>query len=177
MPVVRSIYLYVISLISIWVLAAGLAGLLGLALEGLGLSPEPPVIAGSRDTLAEQVSRSLALAAVGLVLWTIHWWLIERDPVGDLTDAERVFRGVYLGAVLLVATVISLTSIVDVVAQSLAAVLGDVDGRGVDAEGIGWVCVAVAVWGYHARVLLRRDALWRRRSVAAPGERPSGAGP
>ncbi len=177
MPVVRSIYLYVISLISIWVLAAGLAGLLGLAFEGLGVAPEPPLIAGSQDTLAEQLSRSLALAVVGLVLWTIHWWLIERDLAGDLTDAERVFRGVYVGAVLLVATIISLTTIVDVVAQSLAAVLGEVDARGVDAEGIGWVCVAVAIWGYHARVLLRRDALWRRRSVAGSAQRRSGAGP
>ena len=170
MHIVRGIYLYVISLISLWVLAAGLAGVMALALEGIGFSTELPIIAGRPDTVVEELSRSLALAGVGLPLWTIHWWLVERGADALPMEHERVFRGLYLAIVLLLATVVSLTSAVDVVADLLATALGAADrdepGR---ADGLAWLSVALAIWAYHARLLLRDDLIWRRRATPQSG--------
>ena len=171
MPVVRDLYLYVMSLISVWVLAAGLAGLLALVIEGLATPPAVTLIAGERQPLGE-LSQTLALAVVALPLWTFHWWWIERHaPDGDhgFTTEERVFRGIYLGIVLIVATIVVLTSALEVLSGAFAGLFGAGPlGAPSGGDPLAWLVVGLAIWGYHARVLLRGGVLPRRRAPPTP---------
>ena len=182
MHIVRLLYLYIVSFIGLWVLAAGLAGLLQLVVEGIWPA-DASLIAGPRNPLAEELSRSLALAGVGLPLWTLHWWLVERGTDEGPMEDERIFRALYLALVLLIATVSLVISAIDGVSRVLGAVLGADAGAPGGEGSIAWLLVALAVWGYHARVLLRTDGLWRHgppagaHPPAPPGAPPRSAPP
>src|SRR6266542_3955961 len=98
----RRIYLYLLSAISLGVLATGLFLLLHVLLDALGVGRGTPLGDGGTDR--QQLSLALALAGVGFPVWGVHWWLAERGlrPDAPRADEERGsgMRALYLSVVL-----------------------------------------------------------------------------
>ena len=105
MQAVRRLYLYVMSGITLAVISYGLVLLLRVLLDGL--FPDPPF--GGSDLSREQLSAAIAMLGVGVPVWGVHWWLVQRGlrPGRPERDAERGSgaRAVYITFVLLVSLV------------------------------------------------------------------------
>jgi hypothetical protein len=156
--VARRAYLYGIALVALGVLLTGLAGLLDLALSvGVERSIGGVAAVGRRD-LRGDVSYSGALAASGLIVWLIHWWLADRAVRRPEGIAERAsaLRRLYLYAVLLVGGLILLFAMQAVVADLLRLAFGRltavqvVTGSLLSPLALALTCGAL--WLYHRRV-------------------------
>ena len=158
----RRVYLYVMALIGLGVLAAGLQGILRVLLRNIGL-PDGPSWAG-QVTIAEQLSLSGALILVGLPIWLIHWVIAERGvQAGRDGSGERCapVRALYLSVVLAVSAgfVAAMTS--GLLRYGLTQATGTV-GEYPDvapAGDLAALVVAGVARVYHARI--------RRRDLAA----------
>src|SRR3990172_12616230 len=103
MQTVRRLYLYVMSGITLAVIAAGLAMLLDVLITGTGMLEHPYDPYPSRR---EQLSQAIAMLAVGLPVWAVHWRFVQRGLAAGRPerDAERrsPIRATYLTLVLLI---------------------------------------------------------------------------
>ncbi len=91
MQTVRRLYLYLMSGISLGVLLVGLIILLSTVFHAAGLGPGR-VSGGEPDRQA--LSLAAALIVVGLLVWAVHWLLVERSlrPDNPRHDEERAAR-------------------------------------------------------------------------------------
>ena len=176
MQTARRLYLYLLSGISLAVLATGLAMLLTVLLEELGLGPSGSSLAGE-DVVGEQLTLASALIAVSLPVWLIHWFLVERStaPARPSGDAERTstVRGLYFAlalAGLLLAVTIGLSLVIEAIVVRIAEA-PDFRSRSVGA-GLATAVVAGAGWAYHfglrsrdwSRGPIRGDSAWLPRA-------------
>src|SRR5512142_2102602 len=89
MPAVRRLYLYLVSLVSLLALMAGLIGF-GSGVAALWVNAERWQITGTELSRGD-LGRWAALALVSLPLWAIHWFLANR-VAATLTIAGAVER-------------------------------------------------------------------------------------
>jgi hypothetical protein len=155
--VIRRLYLYVMSGVTLAVLAVGLRLLVGVLFDALGVDGDP---ATSGNGSREQLSLAGALVGVGLPVWAIHWWLVRRGLRPGSQDAgeERgsSLRAFYLSLVMAVTVAFVAFAAIDLVRAALTAILGvstnlyyarpDVSGS------LSTLLVAGGVWGSHAQV-------------------------
>jgi len=154
--VIRRLSLYVLSAVTLAVLAVGLRLVVGVLLDTL-LPAGDPLTGGTGSR--EQLSLAGALIGVGLPVWAIHWGLIRRSLRTGEPDADEergsAVRAIYLTAVLAVAAVFAVNAAIDLVASLLRAVLGatGADSWQPDLAGlIATLVIAGAAWAYHAAV-------------------------
>ncbi|MGA7733299.1 MAG: DUF5671 domain-containing protein [Chloroflexia bacterium] len=106
MHVVRRVYLYLISFISLMMVLSGASNLLRLLLEGaFGLSRQDFGFFGG-DYWRNQFSLWGATLFVGAVVWAIHWFFAQRTVASSDPDADderrSVLRKLFIYAVLAV---------------------------------------------------------------------------
>ncbi|HLA17078.1 MAG TPA: DUF5671 domain-containing protein [Candidatus Limnocylindrales bacterium] len=147
----RRLYLYVVSGIALALLAVGAAALLRLTLERVMGSQ--PALAGGSD--ADQLAVGLALVIVGLPLFAIQWWLVERTVRGDeaAADAERrsVVRAFYFFVVLAVSLGYLASQAVTAIDYAVRQVGGELDVWAPlieDTLAVG--AISLAIWSFHA---------------------------
>jgi hypothetical protein len=161
MQAVRRLYLYAMSGITLGVISYGLVLLLRVLLDGL--FPDPPY--GGSDSSREQLSQAIAMLGVGVPVWSVHWWLVQRSlrPGRLDRDTERGSgaRAVYITFVLLVSLVVWVTGGIQVLQWALATAMSvSSDAFYVDPlSGATVGVVGFIVWLYHGLV--------RRRDLAA----------
>ena len=159
MQAVRRLYLYVMSGITLAVIAFGLATLLDVVITGSGLLEHPY----GGPTAREQLSQAVAMLGVGLPVWAVHWWIIRRG-LGDGRpdrDAERgsTIRAIYVTVVLLVTLIIWVNAasglVLGVVVDQLPSLrnYAFVD----PVSSASWAVVGLVGWLYHG--LARRGDL------------------
>lgn len=176
MDTVRRLYLYAMSAVSLAVLAYGLQTLLTVALHGLGLRAGVPVFGdGSGDRQA--LSLAIALVGVGLPVWAIHWWLVERSVRRSAdAEAERFsgIRAFYLSAVLGMFILVGVLAAMGLVRLVIDKVMPLSDGYyGYEdlAATLATLFVVGAGWALHAQTRrvdvtggeLRNGAAWLPR--------------
>lgn len=165
MQAARRLYLYVMSGITLAVIAFGLVLLFRVLLDGLFPDPYDEGFGGSYDNSREQLSQAIAMLGVGTPVWAVHWWLVQRGlrEGSPDRDAERGsgIRGIYLTGVLIISLLVWVPSGVTLV-QWVATRLLDVvpeysydDPLGAATTGLA----GLAIWLYHGLV--------RRRDLAA----------
>ena len=161
MQAVRRLYLYVMSGITLAVIAYGLVLLLRVLLDGL--FPDPPY--DDFDQSRQQLSQAIAMLGVGVPVWAVHWWLVQRGlrPGRPERDVERGSgaRAVYITFVLLVSLVVWVTGGIQVLQWAAATALS-FSSESYYTDPLGGVtvgAVAFVVWLYHGLV--------RRRDLAA----------
>src|SRR5262250_931797 len=98
MTIVRRLYFYAAAFIGLQMLAAGARDLLGTLLERL---LAPPAL-GPAGQSALRLSASAALLLIGLPLWAIHWWVVQRSA-SRAEEQRASLRRLYIYLVLLVA--------------------------------------------------------------------------
>ncbi|MEO8274354.1 MAG: DUF5671 domain-containing protein, partial [Chloroflexota bacterium] len=164
MQAARRLYLYVMSGITLGVIAFGLVLLFRVLLKGV--FPDPfEGDGGSYDNSREQLSQAIAMLGVGLPVWVAHWWLIQRGlrEGHPGRDAERGagIRGIYVTGILLISLLVWVPSAVSLLQWLVTDLLKVVpeftyaDPLGAATAGLA----AFAIWMYHGLV--------RRRDLAA----------
>jgi hypothetical protein len=144
---VRRVYLGAVSAIGLGMLLGGLIVLLGtlaeVALGGAVFGPQ----------LRDAISTSTAIAAVGLVGWTLHWAAAQSQAARHPEERAAVLRRLYLYAV---AFVLIIT--LGIVGSSLSAkLLAGADGTPIDRVGAATDALRLVLlsglWLYHLRVI------------------------
>jgi hypothetical protein len=161
----RRLYLYIVSGIALGIFLAGLVNLLSLVLDQLGMGLGDELLAGGGID-REALSVSLALIAVGLPLWGLHWWLTERlvhrpDEAGGV-ERRSVARAVYFLVVPALTLLLAATSASDLVREGLRtlagtrvtddglSIFGLLLGTGMGMAGsLATATVTGAAWAYH----------------------------
>ena len=164
MDLVRRIYLYAMSAVALGVLAFGLQVLLTVLLHAIGLRGS--LISGEFDGDRQALSLAIALVGVGLPVWAVHWYLVERglSGSGPGSESERssALRALYLSGVLAVLLLVGALAVADIIRFLLDGLLPDIDVYYADpASSLASLIVMAAGWVLHA---------WTRRRDLARGE-------
>lgn len=161
MQTVRRLYLYLLSGITLAMLSVGLTLLLEVTLSALGFGRGSLASGGSGDR--ERLSVAAALVGVGLPVWGIHWFLVERGlrPANPHADAERgsIVRAAYLSAVLGVLLGFGAAAALALVSDLVSRLLGGATQAflgGDPANSLAVLAVTTSAWLYHVAVR-RRD--------------------
>jgi hypothetical protein len=169
MQTVKRLYLYLMSGITLGVLAVGLRTVLVVLFDAIGLG-RGDFIGGDPNADRQQLSLAAALVGVGLPVWAIHWWLAERGvrPGATHSDAERgsAVRALYLTVALAVLLIFGAAAGIELLRGTLEAILGGDSPEFLvpDAGGnLATLLVAGIAWAYHVSIR-RRDM--REGSVA-----------
>jgi len=164
MQIVRRFYLYGMSGVTLGVLLVGLNNLFVVAFHALGLGRGTFIGGDTGDR--EQLSLAIALTIVGLLVWTIHWLLIERSVREAAADGreERAsgIRALYITVVLALLLIFGMLAgiqLLDALAQRLFGLRSQPDLGFLEIDtgaALATVLVAGAAWVYHAAIR-RRD--------------------
>lgn len=169
MQTIRRLYLYVLSGITLGMLLVGLTLLLEVTLAALGIGRGALADAGAGDR--ERLSVAAALVGVGLPVWGIHWFFVERgmQAARPNADAERrsivraLFLSVVLGALLAFGATAGLSLLLELFRSALGAPAPEFTTAD-PANALAVLIVTGAAWTYHAGIR-RRDM--RAGSIAA----------
>ena len=164
MQIVRRLYLYGMSGITLGVLLVGLNNLFVVVFHAFGLGRGELIGGNAGDR--EQLSLAIALTLVGLLVWTVHWLFVERsvriDAAGSEGERGSAIRALYVSlvlAVLLLFGVLAGIQLLEAVARALLGVSNSPDFGflGNDAgAALATVLVVGLAWLYHAAIR-RRD--------------------
>ena len=155
MQAARRLYLYVMSGITLGVIAIGLATLLDVVITGTGILEHP---FGNSGGTRQGLSQAVAMLGVGLPVWAVHWWIVQRGLAEDRPerDAERgsPIRAAYVTVVLLVTLLIwvnaASTLVLGLVVAQMPALR---DYTYLDpVSSAAWAVVGLAIWLYHGVV-------------------------
>lgn len=163
MQTVRRLYLYLMSGITLGVLAVGLRMVLVVLFDALGLG-RGAFIGGDPNGDRQQLSLALAFIGVGLPVWGIHWWLAERGLHAGAPHAEDErgswLRALYLTLVLGVLLAFGASAGADLLRALITNLVGVSPDYGYAtpdvAGGLATLVVTGIGWGYHVATR-RRD--------------------
>jgi hypothetical protein len=161
MQTIRRLYLYLLSGITLGMLSVGLTLLLEVTLAALGVGRGGLAEGGYGDR--ERLSVAAALVGVGLPVWGVHWFFVERglQPANAHADAERasIVRALYLSVVLGVLLAFGAAAGLSLVQELIRVLLGGPTPEFVSTDPANLVAVlavSAAAWFYHASIR-RRD--------------------
>src|SRR6266511_272480 len=161
MQTIRRLYLYVLSGITLGMLLVGLTLLLEVTFAALGIGRGALAGAGAGDR--ERLSVAAALVGVGLPVWGLHWFFVERglQTARPNADAERgsIVRALYLSVVLGVLLAFGATAGLSLLLELFRLALGAPAPEFTitdPANALAVLLVTGAAWTYHAGIR-RRD--------------------
>ncbi|HUZ00589.1 MAG TPA: DUF5671 domain-containing protein [Thermomicrobiaceae bacterium] len=160
MQTVRRVYVYFMAAVSLVALAAGVANLLRLALDQLGVALGIGLVLSEPGAVRQDVSLYAAMAIVALPIWLVHWWLAERAVLrpGPEAEAERRswVRALYLSVALGASFAFWVVTAGELISRGIMQAAGYAfNGAGSVSGLLGILIVAGGVWGYHGWVRLR----------------------
>ena len=141
MSTVRRVFLYVLALVTLGILSAGLINLLSLSFDAI-LSKFTIAQVGD---LRQQLSLGIAMVVIGGPLWFLFWSLIQRHAGRDADESGSALRAFYLNFVLIVSAFVTVFTLYMFLAWLLTGLRADQFSPGSTATFI----VAAAVWYYH----------------------------
>jgi len=155
MATAKRLYLYAVSGAALALGLSGAAILLRTLINNIGVGPQ----GGTVDADKDQLAMGLGLLVAGLIVWLIHWNLVER-MVADVKDekaiAERrsIVRAVFFALVLAVTLWVAATELAQLVARMIGDIVGakalSVPESANDSMALATILVAAAAWAYHA---------------------------
>jgi hypothetical protein len=154
MQAARRLYLYAMSGITLAIIAVGLATLLDVAITGTGILEHPYGDSNSR----QQLSQAVAMLGVGIPVWAVHWWIVQRGLAAGRPDrdAERgsPIRAAYVTIVLLVTLLIWVNAASSLVLGLVVTQMPAIQNYTyVDPiSSAAWAVVGVVMWLYHGVV-------------------------
>jgi hypothetical protein len=170
---VRRLYVYLVSLVALAVLAAGAGGLLWTIAD---LVTNAPHASDPTTWWRDRISLFVALAAVGLPVWFLHWRPVAVT-VGRPEEARSLARRLYVYLALLAGVLALLGAGVVAVKQVLDLALGEATTAAAVtnlARALSVAAVAGLVMAYHQRVLGVDVASGRRPAEPEPTMLPGG---
>jgi hypothetical protein len=145
MSSIRRVYSYLVSLISLGIMAAGLRILLSLlfnlAFGGSSSIRQP-------DFVQQQLSLGIAMLVIGGPLWFFFWRNIQKYAEHKQAEIGSIIRKVVLNLILAITSLMSLFAAEDVLNWLMAGVPGYHHAGG----SLATLIVTAAIWFYHWRV-------------------------
>jgi hypothetical protein len=144
MSTVRRVFFFILALITLGILAAGLRNLLSLSFDAIV----------ARFTLAQigdlrqQLSLGIAMVVIGAPLWLLFWGTMQRHSERDPDEKGSALHAFYLNIVLVVSALVTVFMLYVLISWLLAGLPPDQFSPGNTATLI----VAAAVWVYHWRI-------------------------
>lgn len=161
MQIARRVYLYAMATVTLGVAAYGLFLLVRVAIHALHLVPAPEFAPDVRS----DVSLALAMLAVGMPVFGVHWWLILRAlrPTSPTAASERAsaVRATYLAVVLALALGSVAAGAVDLIRWAIVSTAVRPSDLGIGADvgsSSAMFLVGALVWLAHAALLSRDRA-------------------
>ncbi len=146
MSIIRRVYFYTVSIITLGIFAAG-----GQILLRLGFD----IIKGTTlvrieapGFIREQLSLGLAMLAIGGVLWFLFWKAVQRQVSESPAEVGAAIRKLFLNIILAVTALVSLYMAVEFLKWLMAGVARQQFPSG----EVATLIVAGAIWYYHWRV-------------------------
>ena len=139
---IRRIYYYIVSLVTLGILAAGIRILLFLLFETF--IPDTDLVR-QEGFLEQQLSLGLAMVVIGGPLWFFFWRIIQRNTYGNNTEIGSLMRQVYLNLILLVTSLMALFTLNDFLVWLMAGFPGDQNAAG----DLATLLVVAGLWFYH----------------------------
>ena len=147
MSITRRIWLYLISLISLGILAAGVGQLLTLLFD-ITIKGSSGTQVGGANFHTQQLSLGLAMTVIGGPLWFFFWRAIQRRVKGNREEIGSAIRKLFLNFILLETAIMGLTA----ASNFLKWLLAGASLAGFSPSSLAIVIVAVIIWFYHWRV-------------------------
>src|ERR1035437_10356268 len=139
----RRLYLYLITAISLGVMAGGAGQLISLILDLAVKSRVNQV--GGPTFAAGQLSLGLAMLVIGAPLWYFFWRSVQQRTTGNVVETGSSLRKFYLNLVLVVT---SLTA-VGTTSTTLGWLLGGATAVNFQSGTLAAAIVAFLIWLYH----------------------------
>ena len=139
---IRRVYYYIVSLVTLGILAAGVRILLFLLFDTF--LPDTALVK-QEGFLEQQLSLGLAMVVIGGPLWFFFWRTIQRNTDGNTAEIGSLMRQIYLNLILLVASLVALFSFNDFLIWLLAGLPGEENAAGILAT----LLVTGGLWFYH----------------------------
>lgn len=160
MQTVRRIYLYVMSGVTLGVVGVGLSVLLEVILTSSGALRHPYGNFGGDSR--QMVSQAIALLGVGVPVWAVHWWFVQRGLAsirpGHEAERRSAIRALYLSIVLVVSLAVWVNGAIGL-AQGLLADMTQVSPTFFIVDPVNSataLAVGLLIWVVHGLVR-RRD--------------------
>jgi len=141
----RRFYLYLLSLVSLGVLAGGIGQLLALIFD---LIFRTNADIGGRSFSLQQLSLGLAMIVIAGPLWLFFWNSIQKRVSGDVQEIGATLRKLYLN---LIQTATAITFLV-AGAGTFTRLLSLSTDFGFPSGSLAAMIVAVLVWYFHWRI-------------------------
>ncbi|GIW06535.1 MAG: hypothetical protein KatS3mg060_1340 [Dehalococcoidia bacterium] len=144
MQTIRRIYLYVVSAVSLGMLAAGVVEL-ARTLVAMVVPTAIPA-----NWLAENLAAAVGTTIVALPVWLFHWGLANRLAARDATERVAALRRLYLYGVLAVSAIFIAIGVSDAT-EALTAFAAHTRNVTVMQviDPLPVIVVTLAVWWYH----------------------------
>ncbi len=149
---VRRVYLYLVAGVGLAALLIGLAGDLGVLVNGLTANSALGI------TLKEQFAWFTAAIVAGLPTWLLPWRQAQAEASAE--SRRSLARRIYLYFFLFVSVMTALGSLIAIVYQLLLLLFGERSGHllGRDISlAVGYALIAVGTFIYHNRSLRQDD--------------------
>jgi Domain of unknown function (DUF5671) len=134
---IRRVYLYLVSLISLGILAAGVRGLLFLVFDYAFTGSS---LAGRSSFVQQQVSLAVAELVIGGPLWFFFWRAAQNAVKHAPAESNASLRKLYLNLILLITSLMALFN--------SSYVLQTPNSSG----SLATLLVVAAIWYYHWRI-------------------------
>jgi hypothetical protein len=145
MTAIRRIYLYILAGAGLTMWSAAAASLAQLVLRVL-MQQLP---GGQPDSVRGTVSLDGAAVLVGLPVWLLHWYWIQRSAIRDARERASTLRRLYMYVVLAVTMVVLAVAL----NGSLLYLVTDPSESWSVVEPLPFAVVAALVWFAHWRVV------------------------
>ena len=147
MSITRRVWLYLITLISLGIFAAGVGQLLTLLFDVTIKGSYLTQVGGSSFN-QQQLSLGLAMLVIGGPLWFFFWRAVQRRVKGNQEEIGAVIRKFFLNFILLETAIMGLVA----TGVFLTWLMAGVPLAQFSPSGLAIVIVAGIIWFYHWRV-------------------------
>jgi hypothetical protein len=143
---IRRVYFYLVSFISLGILAAGVRGLLFLLFDYAFAGSS---LAGRPSFIQQQLSLGVAELVIGAPLWFFFWRAAQNAVKRSLAESSASLRKLYLNLILLITALMALFNASDVLKWLLA-----LDPHSANSAGsLATLIVVAGIWYYHWQIL------------------------
>ena len=144
MSTTRRVFFYLVTIITLGILAAGVGQLLSLVFDLTIKSPFVPQV-GRVAFIQQQLSLGLAMLVIGGPLWFLFWRAVQRNVVGNQAEIGATIRKFFLNLIVTVSALIALVTASDFLRWLISGVpLGQLP-----SSALGAMLVTGAIWYYH----------------------------
>lgn len=146
MSTTRRLYLYLITIISLGVLAGGVGQLISLLLDQVIKSSATQV--GGRPFALGQLSLGLAMLVIGAPLWYFFWHSVQQKTTGNAHEIGSGLRKFFLNLILVITSLTAAAGIT----ETLRWLFGGASTVEFQSGSLASAIVAFSIWLYHWQV-------------------------